>query len=91
MTVMDSRRYVASVGEEDDFFTSALQLRLAASIVSRLVERNGGSDAGDVFFNDDSNGEELDREEYVDPEMWDPDEETLPEMDIILENISECL
>lgn len=88
MARMDSRRQVASVGEEDNFFMSSLQRRLAASIVSRLVERNGGSDAGDVFFDDK---EELDREEYVDPEMWDPDYETLPEMDLIMENICECL
>ena len=69
----------------EDCVDSALQLRLAASVLNRRVDGNGGGDAAGVFWDDDS---ERDPDEYLDPEFWDPDYETLPEMDLIDENIS---
>jgi hypothetical protein len=69
---------------------SNLGIQLAASIVDRLIERNAGRVVADAFWDDDT-FEALDGgDEYLDPELWDPDEETLPEMDIINWNIYEC-
>jgi len=88
MAMDDSERTIDITREEDDFDIYPLQLRLAASILKRVAERNGGCGAAEVFFDDDSDDEVLDREEYLDPELWDPEGvETLPEMDIIYENI----
>lgn len=86
-TTDDLRREAAEV--EDDSFVSPLQLRLAASIVGRIVDRNGGCGSADAFWDDEPTDDES--EEYVDPELWDPDAETLPEMAFIEENIFECL
>lgn len=83
----DSRRQFAHRGEEDDLCTSPIQLRLAASVLGRVVEQNGGCAAGSEFWEEDSLDIELDQEQYSDPESWDPDYETLPEMAIINENI----
>lgn len=80
------------LGEEEDCFVSALQLRLAASVVNRVIERNGGCDAADGFWDDDSLDTEVDQVEYLDPELWDPDFDTVPDMAAqINENIFECL
>jgi hypothetical protein len=87
MGAIDSERRIREIGEEGDFLTSALQLRLAAGVVTRLVERNGGCEAAGVFWDEDSLDAEFAEDEYLDPESWDPDEETLPEMAIINENI----
>lgn len=76
-------------GEEEDIPASRFQLELAASIVARLIERNGGRGAANAFWDDDSFDPEGNAE-YVDPEFWDPDEETLPEMNEINWNIHEC-
>ena len=76
--------------EGDDLSTSTLQLQLAASIIGKLIERNGGRDVADAFWEDDTFEALDDGDEYLEPELWDPDEETLPEMDIINWNIYEC-
>lgn len=77
--------------EEDASSSSALQLRLAAGIVEKLVERNGGSDVTNVFWDDDAFESLEDGDEYVDPELWDPDgDEILPEVKEIEWNIYEC-
>jgi hypothetical protein len=39
-------------GEEDASLHSALQLRLVAGIVNKLIERNGGSEVANVFWDD---------------------------------------
>lgn len=76
--------------EEDTFPTSALQLQLAAGIVENLIERNGGSKIANLFWDDDAFDSLEDGDEYVDPEFWDPDQETLPEAKEIEWNIYEC-
>ena len=75
---------------EDASPTSALQLQLAAGIVEKLIERNGGSEIGNVFWDDDAIDSLKDRDDYEDPEFWDPDQEVLPEMKEIEWNIYEC-
>ena len=86
----DSRPKSPNTSEEDDLSASSLQLKLAANIVDHLAERNGGRDLADAFWDDDT-FDSLDGEgEYLDPKLWDPDEETLPEMDDINWNIYEC-
>lgn len=90
MGTINSGRKINGEGEEEDFFASAIQLRLAASVVNRIIERNGGCAAG--FLDDDSVDEEVDQEEYLDPELWDPDADPVPDMAAeIAENIFECL
>ena len=69
---------------------SNLEIQLAASIVDSLIERNSGRDVADAFWDDDAFDTLDDGYEYLDPERWDPDEETLPEMDIIEWNMYEC-
>jgi hypothetical protein len=75
---------------EEESPTSMLQLQLAAGIVEKLVEQNGGRDIANVFWDDDALDSLEDGDEYVDPELWDPEEETLPEMKEIEWNIYEC-
>jgi hypothetical protein len=81
---------VPDAKEEDASPTSALQLQLAAFIVKKLIERNGGSEFANVFWDDDAFDSLEDGDEYVDPELWDLDEEVLPEMKEIEWNIYEC-
>lgn len=70
MAMIDGPKKVADASVEGDGFDSALQLRLAASLVSRLVERNGGSSAAaDLFWDEDSFDTERDQEEYLDLEL----------------------
>lgn len=91
METIDSGRKIRGAVEEEDNFPSALQLRLAASVVNRLVERNGGCGAAGVFWEENSFDNDLDQREYLDPELWDPDgEETLPEMAEIMHNLYPC-
>lgn len=79
------------VGAEHECPTSALQLQLAASIINAVIERNGGSEIAHVFWDDDAFDSLEDGEEYVDPELWDPDgDEVLPEAKEIEWNIYEC-
>jgi hypothetical protein len=90
MAPIDSGREIRNVGEGDDLVATSLQHRLAASVVNRLIERNGGCAAG--FWDEDSFDTEQDQDEYLDPELWDPDEDPVPDMaDEISENIFECL
>lgn len=77
-------------GEEEDLPASTLQLRLAASIIGRLIERNGGRGAADQFWDDDAFDSLDEGDEYRDPELGDPDEETLPEANEIDWNMFEC-
>jgi hypothetical protein len=77
-------------GEDEDLPASTLQLRLAASIIGRLIERNGGREVADQFWDDDAFDSLDEGEEYMDPELGDPDEETLPEAHEIDWNTFEC-
>ena len=86
----DLQSAIPDTREEDASPTSALQLRLAAGIVEKVIERNGGSAAGNVFWDEDALDSAEDVEEYVDPEFWDPEHETLPEEKEIEWNIYEC-
>jgi len=76
--------------KENDVRASKLQLDLAASIVGRLIERNGGRDAADRFWDDDSFEAIEDAGPGLDLDLSDPKEETLPEMAYIRHNIFEC-
>lgn len=77
--------------EDDASPASALQLKLAAGILEKLIEGNGGSAVTNVFWDDDAFDSLEDGEEYVDPELWDPDgEEVLPEAKEIEWNLYEC-
>jgi hypothetical protein len=76
--------------EEDASPPSAFQLRLAAGIIEKLVKRNGGDEVANVFWDDDAFDPLEEGDEYLDPEFWDPDEETLPEAKEIEWNIYEC-
>ena len=51
-----------------------------------------GCGAADGFWDHNSFETELDQDEYLDPELWDPDEDPVPDMAAeINENIFECL
>jgi hypothetical protein len=89
-TIDDSRPGSPDAREEEDLSASTLQLRLATSIVDSLIERNGGRDVADRFWDDDSFDASDDRDEYLDQEFRVSDEETLPEMNQINWNIHEC-
>jgi len=78
MGPIDYGREVRDAGEEDDLIANSLQHRLAASVVSRLIERNGGCVSG--FWDDDLSDTEQDQDEYLDPELWDPDADPVPDM-----------
>lgn len=91
METIDSGRKIRGAVEEEDSFPSTLQLRLAASVVSRLAERNGGCGAANVFWEEDSVDSDLDQGEYLDLELWDPEEEeSVPEMAEIMLNLYPC-
>lgn len=91
MGPIDSGREIREIGGEDDLIASALQHRLAASVVNRLIERNGGCAAG-FWDEEDSFDTTHDQDEYQDPELWDPDADPVPDMAAeIAENIFECL
>lgn len=90
MGTINSGRKIRDAGGEDDLIASAIQLRLALSVVNGLIERNGGCAAG--FWDDDLFDTEQDQDEYLDPELWDPDADPVPDMAAeIAENIFECL
>lgn len=86
----DSQTDTSDERKEGDLFASKLELQLAASIVDRLIERSGGREVADGFWDDDSFDSIDDGDEYVDPEFWDPDNETVPEILEINHNIYEC-
>jgi hypothetical protein len=75
----DTGPEITDTREEEDLPPYSLQLQLAASIVDRLIERNGGREVADSFWDDDVFDSLDEGDEYLDPELWDPDEETLPE------------
>lgn len=89
-TTNELRPEISDAREEDASPTSTLQLQLAAGIVEKLIERNGGREADNVFWDDDAFDSLEDGDEYLDPELWDPDEEVLPEAKEIEWNIYEC-
>jgi hypothetical protein len=89
-TIHDSRPEISDARKERDLAASTLELQLAASIVDRLIERNGGRDVADGFWDDDSFDSLHDGGEFLDAEFWDPDEETLPEALDIDWNVYEC-
>ena len=91
MTSMDDTEpEIPDTGGEEDLPASTLQLRLAASIVGKLIERNGGSEDANDFWEDDVFDPLDEGDEYLDPELWDPDEETLPEDREVDWNMFEC-
>ena len=69
---------------------SSLQLRLAAIVIDKIIERNGGRAAADAFWDDDSFDFSDEMELDADLELRDSEEETVPEMDEINHNIFEC-
>jgi hypothetical protein len=75
---------------EKEPLASKLQLQLATSIVDTLIERNASRAVADEFWNDNSVDSLPDEGEYVDADLSDPDEETLPEMNEINWNIYPC-
>lgn len=79
---------VLKANDGEDYAPCKLELRLAAGIVDRIIEANGGREVADAFWEDES----FDVLDDTDPdlEFGDPDEETLPEMDLIMHNISPC-
>jgi hypothetical protein len=77
-------------GRRNNDPASTLKLKLAASMIIRIIERNAGPGAADAFWDDDSLDFLDDAEPDPDPEYCDPNEETLPEMDMIKHNIFEC-
>ncbi|MFP5237666.1 MAG: hypothetical protein ACLGSD_17360 [Acidobacteriota bacterium] len=75
-------------GEEEGDLSGPFELELAASIVGRVIERNGGST--DVFWDEDSFDSPEVNAEDLDPDLGDPDVEMLPEQDEIEWNIYPC-
>lgn len=69
---------------------STLQLELAASVITKIVERNAGPGAAEAFWDDDSFEFPDGAEPDLDPDCRNSDEETLPEMSVINHNIFEC-
>ena len=90
MAQMERSRSEMEAREEGELFASKIQLQLATAAVDRIIERNGGRRRADAFWHDGGFGPIDDEEEYVDPELWNPDEETVPEMAEIYWNIYEC-
>ena len=91
MTPQDeSQPEVGETRKEKELSASKLQLLLAASIVDTLIERNAGRAAADEFWNDNSIDSLNDEGEYLDADLSDPDEETLPEMNEINWNNYPC-
>lgn len=91
MTPQDgSQLDVGETRNEKEPSPSKLQLQLAAIIVDTLIERNAGRAAADEFWDDNSIDSLEDEGEYLDPDLSDPDEETLPEMNEINWNIYPC-
>ena len=86
----DSRSEAAEARKEGVGHASAFELQLAAMVVKAAVEHNGGRDRAARFWDDDLLESIDSKEGHVDPEPWDPDEETVPEMAEINRNIYEC-
>ena len=86
----EPRLEVEETRKEEDLPAFTLQLQLAASIVDALIERNGGRDVADEFWNDNSFNSLDDEGDYLDADLWDPDEEKLPEDNEIYWNLNPC-
>lgn len=84
----DSKPTIRKATDGEDCAPSKLQLQLAASIIDQTIEKNAGREAADEFWGDDSFDVLNDFD--ADPEFDDPDEETVPEMALIMHNISPC-
>lgn len=88
--IEDTEPEIPDTSEGEDLPSSRLQLQLARSIIARLIKRNAGQDAADSFLDDNVFDSYEEGDEYSDPELWDPDEETLPEAREIDWNTFEC-
>jgi hypothetical protein len=90
MATKDENQPLIREGREESSTALKFQLELAVSVITRIIDKNASSGSAEAFWDDDSldfeDGVELD----TDPDCWDPDEETLPEMDLINHNIYEC-
>jgi hypothetical protein len=84
----DSQPTIRKAMDEKDCPPSKLQLQLAASIIDQIIEKNAGREAADEFWGDDSFDVLNDFD--TGPEFDDPGEETVPEMALIMHNISPC-
>jgi hypothetical protein len=90
MATKDDDQPLIKEGREEDNPASRFQLELAASVITSIIDKNAGSGASEAFWDDDSFDFEDDVERDTDPDCWDPEDETLPEMDPINHNIFEC-
>jgi hypothetical protein len=91
MTPQDeSQPKVSETREEKDLPVFKIQLQLAASIVHSLIEQNTGRDIADKFWDDNLIDSLKDEGKFLDADLSDPDEETLPEMKEINRNIYPC-
>lgn len=79
-----------NIRKEGGSAVSPLQLQLAAMVIAKIIKRNAGRAAADVFWDDDSFDVTEEMEFDPDLEFLDLEEETLPEMDAINHNIFEC-
>ena len=91
MTPQDeSQPEVGETREEKGPPDSGIQLQLAASIVHSLIEQNAGRDVADEFLDENLFDSLKDEGKYLDADLSDPVEETLPEMNEINWNIYPC-
>ncbi len=86
MVTKDENQPLMRKGRKENSAAVELQLELAASVITRIIERNAGSRAVEAFWDDDSFESISDAEPSLDVEFYDPDEESLPEMDDIRHN-----
>ena len=77
-------------GERKNDPVSRLQFELAVSVITKIIEMNAGPGAAEAFWDDDSFDFLDDADPDPDPKYSDPDEETLPEIDMIKHKIFEC-
>ena len=86
----DNEPDMPNAREEEDPSSSSIQIQLAAKIIRRLIERNADRDVAGRFWDDNALDSPDDGDDYRDPELGYPDEETLPEEHEINWNIFEC-
>ncbi len=84
----DSQPTIRKATDGENCAPSKLQLQLASGIIDQIIEANGGREAADAFWDDDSFDVLNDFD--TDLEFDDPDAETVPEMALIMHNISPC-
>ena len=90
MTPQDESQPKVGETKEEELPASKIQLQLAASIVHSLIEQNAGRDIADKFWDENLIDSLKDEGKYLDADLSDPDEETLPEMNEINWNIYPC-